>query len=398
MVDINLCQNYWIYVSDKQEWDRIELYNKGSKKIYLTSGNLCEMQKNDIVMTYIVGAGKNTCFKTIGQTKDIMKTTNNKYTIFNDINRNKYSIEMITLIPLGVENKFSIIADKIKNMPAFTSVGTFRKHFLTTKYIFKKLDDDIGELIVDTLLSSIDNLNESDNESGDEPGNEPNNESSDESNNEPGNESSNESSYKLKNESSNESSDELDNELSIELKNESTDESENESDKISDISDNDIQYIIGSNSSNDSDSVDSSSTSSSDNSEEEIESVQSSTYTDEYDFKIPILLDPCKKFKIKDDSHMISEILDHYKNCDKCEITNNNNTDIFGLLENSRISVEIVDSDEPEFTNMLNAYHFGKKYKLIPIYNKNEIRILLIEDKSDEYNGCVLIGSTKNIE
>ena len=86
---------YWIYVFDKLDFNKFTTFNNNRDDIYLTQfyenkNILC----NHYILYYLIGCGKNTGFVGYSNTIDKLKCTNDEYSIFDDMNKNKYSIKM----------------------------------------------------------------------------------------------------------------------------------------------------------------------------------------------------------------------------------------------------------------------------------------------------------------
>ena len=115
---------------------------------------------------------------------------------------------------------------------------------------------------------------------------------------------------------------------------------------------------------------------------------------DGFYYQIPILMCPCdklKKKKLTDENKLIQEIIKHYQQCGKCDITNNNKTDIYFGNNKTKIYIEKLNSEDGDLINMMNCYDNCKVYQI----KENEIRIIIIDDVSDLYNECIIIGWNK---
>lgn len=343
----------WMYVLEKPEWDKIIHYNKGSKKTYFASNKEFNINENDIIIIYIIGAGKNTGFCSVSQTYDIFEETNGEHYIFNDINKNKFSLQIKTFVCFEKPIRLADIVTEIENCEDYNSVASFRKRYLSAKNNFKLIDFELGKQILTSINKLTINKDEqhcSDNDDN----------------------NVNDSQY-----SENDNSD---------------NDNDRNSDLISEIDDSEENEIMN--------SLDSDSQSQSEEHsiEEDSEESQVSQVSQEGDvkYKIPILFEPCKKFKYKDENELINNILQHYLTCAKCTSTNNNGSELAEVLHNAKFSIDIVDSDDGELVNMMHAYHNSKPYK-IKVKLVPEVRMLIINDTSDIYDGCILIGWNKII-
>lgn len=382
---VNDNTQYIIYVLEMYDWDKITLYNKNSSIIYLTSKCYFEINKHDIIIIYIVGAGKKCGFCWYGQAGGTFEQTNGEHPIHNDVNKNIFSISINTHIYLTTPVKLSDIENNLKQYADFKSTGAFRKKYFSVKNSFKIMNNEIGLELFKSLCINNNLINDSYNNVA-----------------------------KKKLPKIDDLYDEDDTYDNISDNGKTTDDNKEniiDDDITDDITDDDItdDVII------DDDITD-------DNKGNTIKKKKSYPIIvnkEPIDIngvinKIPILLNPCKKFKLNknttkyniltatfqpNEKKLIDEIMCHYLTCDKCEITNNNNSELKEIIDNNmtKYSIDIIDCEDGELLNMMDAYHNLMKYRICtPKCQMNLVpcmRILVIDDTNDKYyNNCVLIG------
>jgi len=442
---------YWIYVVDKLDLNKLITFNNMSDDKYLTQFNenkniLC----NHYILYYLIGSGKNTGFVGYSQTVDKLKRTNDLYSIFDDMNKNRYSIEVDNIYIFNGPVKLTMFAKNVPELDKKTIVN-FRKKYMSKKNIlikFENYHNHIRKYIINVYNESKKQLNydelynESCNSSDDELINNLDNKSNESSNksiessnkSNKSNNKSNKSSNKLyeyydESHESNKSSNKLyeyddesheSNKSSNKLYeyDDESHESNKSSNKLYKYDDESYESNKSSNKLYESDDESYESYNKSDksnnilyDSDNELVDHDSNSYDNKSDndtcndiynniydngiyYQIPILLCPCdklKKYKFTDENKLIDEIIKHYQECGKCDITNNNKTDIFFGNANTKIYIEKVDSEDGDLINMMNCYDNCCVYKI----KENEIRIIIIDDVTDLYNECIIIGWNK---
>jgi hypothetical protein len=108
------------------------------------------------------------------------------------------------------------------------------------------------------------------------------------------------------------------------------------------------------------------------------------------DGNIPIMIIPCKKFKLPN-KYPIKYFIKHYKCCKKCEITNNNDGNINGILPKAEIELEEITEEDDDLIDALNAYYATQRY--VPCQKKDHsyIKIMNIQNNHNIYNGCIVL-------
>lgn len=117
--------------------------------------------------------------------------------------------------------------------------------------------------------------------------------------------------------------------------------------------------------------------------------------------EIPILWIPCLtlKTKIKKESISKSILNNHYRNCDLCEVINNNRNEI--ELEKILFSYKD-DENSEELNEIIKYYKFTKNYIILKkdIKNNNidleKLNLFYYDNKNEEvYNECIFILQSK---
>ena len=132
---------YWTYVVDNLDLNKLTTFNNNRNDIYLTQFNenkniLC----NHYILYYLIGCGKNTGFIGYSQTFDKLICTNDKYSIFDDMNKNKYSIELDKIHLFDQPIK---IADFAKNVPELDNkaLNCFRKKYVSKRNMLIQIEN-----------------------------------------------------------------------------------------------------------------------------------------------------------------------------------------------------------------------------------------------------------------
>lgn len=127
-------------------------------------------------------------------------------------------------------------------------------------------------------------------------------------------------------------------------------------------------------------------------SDESDESNESDEDLNDVNGYIPILMIPCDDFKLPS-TKILQYIVNHYKKCDICDITNNNNRELSSIIDNAKIEyVEIIDEKSGYFDPVLDAYWGLYKYEPVGVTQYPFARISYINNGHDIYNKCILIA------
>jgi len=110
---------------------------------------------------------------------------------------------------------------------------------------------------------------------------------------------------------------------------------------------------------------------------------------------IPSMIIPCNKLELPKLPEKMAEFLDHLRHCNKCEIVNNNNIEIFGMVDKSDMEFYELDvkkdkNDKKEFKHIINHYYENKPYKFtIDKIHKNKSVVKFIQINDDDiYDKC----------
>lgn len=104
---------------------------------------------------------------------------------------------------------------------------------------------------------------------------------------------------------------------------------------------------------------------------------------------IPIIITPCNDFDISiKEERMSRYCIKHFRHCNKCEWTNNNNVELFGNIKKDNINYEVVDDTDKDYLDAKDAHLNLTKY-FCP--NKdNMVQIWNIDD-DDIFTDCIMI-------
>ena len=106
---------------------------------------------------------------------------------------------------------------------------------------------------------------------------------------------------------------------------------------------------------------------------------------------IPIIIVPCNLFKFpKKNKEKYFSL--HYKTCNLCDVTNNNNRELCSLIDKAFIEIFELEEDEHlYFDEALEYYFMAKKYEPADIKKLPFIRVIYINNGHDIYNKCLLV-------
>jgi hypothetical protein len=109
---------------------------------------------------------------------------------------------------------------------------------------------------------------------------------------------------------------------------------------------------------------------------------------------IPIMVIPCKDFKIEkiDEKNRGDAFMNHYKKCNKCEVTNNNNRELCSIVDKAKIDFFDLETEKHAFFNPALDCYFGmEKYEVLGATQFPFIRVVYINNKHALYDQCILI-------
>lgn len=317
---------FWIYSIEYDNWIYIKDYNKKNKTNILTSFDLSNVKKNDIVFIFNKNNRKRknelqTGFIGIGFVeKKCDKNTELK--VFKDENLNKYITNYKFISKFTEEYLLKDLLPYIKKVPTFTTEITFTKKYCNNLLNYVRLDRSIGIAMLKGLYSLYDKT--------------------------------------------------LD---------KNTEEEENKSETETE----------------ESDKVSTESFSEDDNIEDEDDENKNGC--------IPIMILPCKKFRIPDvknynnekDKKIITEyIKNHYLKCSKCEIVNNNNKEPSHFFDDAEFDYDIADDNDDEIEEDLEYYYALKKYDPYKDHDETYIKFKNIKLDSIYINCLLMLWRTNN--
>lgn len=106
---------------------------------------------------------------------------------------------------------------------------------------------------------------------------------------------------------------------------------------------------------------------------------------------IPIMIEPCKNFEWSNDR--VKYFVEHYKNCKKCKVTNNNDRELCSIIDEAKIEVVEIDEEEHGYFNpVLENYYALKKCEPLGATEYPFVRVSYINNDHDIYNKCLLVS------
>jgi hypothetical protein len=106
---------------------------------------------------------------------------------------------------------------------------------------------------------------------------------------------------------------------------------------------------------------------------------------------IPIIIVPCEEFKLPLKNRE-TYFVQHYKSCNNCDITNNNNRELCSVMDKAEVEfLEIVAEKHGYFDPALDHYFGGKKFEPMGSSKYPFIRAMYINNAHDIYNKCIFI-------
>lgn len=367
-ITINPNTSVWIYNLTKSDY---EDYIKYNNKSYITFMDTNKIEKNDVIMLYQkdrTSGGFAGILQSDSQTQERKK--NIKINIFKNESMHNFYTKIKQYIQFP---EFIDIATLLKslnsNSVGFKNTTGFKVKFLKKDNNIIKFDShskQIYDIIFDIYKQQIKNKKiEQDNEQEDEQDNE------------------------QEDEQDNEEEDGQDKDQEIEQDNEE-DEDDNEEDSKYGIHGNDLLSL--------SDNEDDNCENDSDNEENdesddncESESSDDDEIMESEEGFIPIMIVPCKKYKIP---QLNPELYfkNHYKTCEECDITNNNKKELHYILDKATIEIfELKDTKHYHFNPAMECYHAVRRYEPLDIKKRPFIRCIYINNNDEMYNKCLLI-------
>lgn len=360
--------NFWLYTTKQMHWQQLEkLIDKNI--LHLGCYHKANIEKNDIIFMYLkdnASSSKKNGFIAIlvsdGKIND-NKTFETK--IFNDKYMNRFYVILSKITLLTSTVKLIEISNDIKKAyPEYGNDIAFRKTYMTMENDFNILPKKMGKNLVTILLDATERKTNPDTEIEEEI----NMKIKSDSNEIPNSDSSK---NKYKHEQS-------DNESYNSYASKTSSDSNKSDDSENSDSDNDNIF-------NESSDNESSSESNSDNSKEHIT----------IDGHIPIIMIPCVHFKWKHKTteELLREFKKHYGKCERCSVTNNNNSELGLALPKANV-IYREKKDGDSLTKIIKKYFNLKPYKFnVPKrkHPKSPIYIFRVNDKTHIYHNCFII-------
>lgn len=351
---------YWIYILNQELYASFDHFIKIKSQI-ITFKDPVDISEGDIGIIYVRNRQKSGIIKYFRFKHNCKK--NSKYKIFKNPDYNNYYIEISNGKEFESPVKTKDIFPHIKyDIPGHKSSKNFYSKYISHHNFFVKELEYGGENLLKYFLTLKTFKNS------------PN--SSDSSNNSDNSDSS-DSSY------SSDSSDSSDSSYSS---------------NNSDNSDSSYDYSYYSCYSYYSEESDDSANSTSSNNSA---SLNNSNDSDDSDcpWQIPIMIIPCDFLSnyilntapSMSYSNISENLAKHYKMCDECEITNNNNRELCSIIDVSKIETRIIDKYIFELDEIIDYYLGGEKYFSSRKDCSNYVRFNLIGSFHPVYDNCIIV-------
>ena len=352
---------FWIYIVTPNLWKNLDVKNMSR----MATHDYIYAKKGDIIIFYVKGKGFSGMCKL---STDQMKNEDD-VVIFRDKNLNRTVFDMEYFYPFKEIVQISSIINCIKSdRVGFKSIVSFRNKFLSGLFKINELDNDKGGVLYKNIVNLLDTTKETDKKRS-------------------------KKTTPIKTNSKRE----------FQKKKEKKKEKDKgtKKDNASNDTDSIASYSETSNESN------KSTKSNKSNKKKQFEIVEdtptssevSKETVDDMDYGqmgrvyyIPIMIIPCKSFLVPDeDEEIVNYLVDHFKRCNKCDWTNNNNIEFHSVFDTAQVEYMEVDDEDDELDDAIMAYQSLKRYKFEHNYKKTNVaRIMYITD-DDTYEECILL-------
>lgn len=434
-------ENVWIYIIYPTLWNEYVEYIKKTTFCFFGCHYRYNIKKNDIILFY--EKSKKSSFIGISRAQGDIFENDNDYKIFVDVTSNKYLIELNSIIVL--EKRITIF-QLLKSDVFDVTDKKFMGMYLKKNNEFNLVSDiKTGKLLIESFIKFYDEINKpksiskvtvkktvdvkSDDEQSEKSTNSELSHSSDEE--------KNKVTKNIKNKKSDEdeqtdykenSSTSSDSELSH-----SSDEEKNKVMKNKVIKDKIIENKLLKNIKNikvndeksDEEKSDEENSAASDselshssdeeNKKKKIKKKQKKKIKKEIEHlpeinnaSIPIMFNTCNDFRFpyllndediidiygntEDSINKCKYFIDHYINCKKCEVINNNNFELSSLFGTSILTLDVINSESQDYKLLLNNYYNVKNYNPLEGNAENIIKLYYVDDIICKYDNCFIIS------
>lgn len=108
---------------------------------------------------------------------------------------------------------------------------------------------------------------------------------------------------------------------------------------------------------------------------------------------IPVIICPCNNFDICNSKNKIHYFVDHYKTCNKCNVTNNNDIELGSIINNCSFDFHNVTDNKSVYVDPpLTCYFSDLPHEPVDYKKKPFIRIAYINNGHRIYDKCIIIS------
>jgi hypothetical protein len=393
-IDIYDSTQFWVYTVSGKSWGELEFMFNAKSVYHLASYDSFQVSCKDVVLIYIKGTKENGFIGVTQICSNIIDNGNSKINVYKDKNLNRYCIKLDQIALFDSAVKLSTLSDSVLNVKKIGSLASFRGKYTSGNAKFHKLDYSVGIAVLEKLYEITDDGNGQKAKDGKE-------EDVDKEVEEPDDVQEEEQIDEEQQVEDDETNENEDNE-NEDNENEDDETNEIDDDETNEIDDDETNEIEDDDETNENDDDETDEESKEDESEEdeseETEENNKPSKETAIMGNIPIMIVPCKKFKIPkiNGPERIDYVISHYKSCANCDITNNGGSELGSIIDSAEISYTKTDPEDDDLAEVLNAYHSLEKYNSLGSKIKSpHIKIYHIYEKDDLYHNCLLVEWTR---
>lgn len=108
---------------------------------------------------------------------------------------------------------------------------------------------------------------------------------------------------------------------------------------------------------------------------------------------IPIIICPCDNYDICNSKNKIQYFINHYKTCQKCNVTNNNDIELGSIIDKCKFDFHnIIDKKHAYIDPPLSCYFGDQQHEPIDFTDRPFMRVVYINNGHDVYDKCIVIS------